>query len=200
MHGSGRRFAAPLAEQPGGAHDFTVRIAVAFAAALLAIGAVAAASLRSLSARRDWSRWIVRTQEVRLSIARVSTLATEAESAQGRYLLEGRENYLESSARPKRSWRKRSRNWPRSPATIPVSKSASRRSGRCFRAGHKRCARRSTGTAAGIGPRSFTTRPASPTQGHRRRPARSTGNRRPWPPAFLPVSVHGACRIPLRQS
>jgi len=96
MHGSGRRFAAPLAEQPGGAHDFTVRIAVAFAAALLAIGAVAAASLRSLSARRDWSRWIVRTQEVRLSIARVSTLATEAESAQGRYLLEGRENYLES--------------------------------------------------------------------------------------------------------
>jgi len=44
------------------AHDFTVRIVVAFAAALLAIGAVTAASLRSLSARRDWSRWIVHTQ------------------------------------------------------------------------------------------------------------------------------------------
>ena len=73
-----------------------MRIVVAFAAALLAIGAVTAASLRSLSARRDWSRWILRAQEVRLSIARVSTLATEAESAQGRYLLEGREDYLES--------------------------------------------------------------------------------------------------------
>ena len=78
------------------AHDFTVRIVVAFAAALLAIGAVTAASLRSLSARRDWSRWILRAQEVRLSTARVSTLAREAESAQGRYLLEGREDYLES--------------------------------------------------------------------------------------------------------
>jgi len=73
-----------------------VRIAAAFAAALLAIGAVTAASLRSLSARRDWSRWIVHTQDVRLSIARVLTLATEAESAQRSYLLEGREESVES--------------------------------------------------------------------------------------------------------
>ena len=73
-----------------------MRIAAAFAAALLAIGAVTAASLRSLSARRDWSRWIVHTQDVRLSIARVLTLATEAESAQRSYLLEGREESVES--------------------------------------------------------------------------------------------------------
>jgi len=73
-----------------------VRIAAAFAAALLAIGAVTAASLRSLSARRDWSRWIVHTQDVRLSIARVLTLATEAESARRSYLLEGREESVQS--------------------------------------------------------------------------------------------------------
>ena len=182
-------------------HDFTVRIAVAFAAALLAIGAVAAASLRSLSARRDWSRWIVRTQEVRLSIARVSTLATEAESAQGRYLLEGRENYLESFRKAEEELAKEveklasfSRDNSRQQERIAALRALLQS------AGHKRCARRSTGAAAGIGRRSFTTRSASPTQGHRRRPARSTGNRRPWPPAFLPVSVHGACRIPLRQS
>ncbi len=73
-----------------------MRIAAAFAAALLAIGAVTAASLRSLSARRDWSRWIVHTQDVRLSIARVLTLATEAESARRSYLLEGREESVQS--------------------------------------------------------------------------------------------------------
>jgi len=76
-----------------------MRIVAAFAAALLGIGAVTAASLRSLSARRDSSRWIVHSQDVRLSIARVSTLATDADSAQRSYLLDGREEYLESFRR-----------------------------------------------------------------------------------------------------
>ena len=70
-----------------------MRIAAAFAAAVLAIGAVTAASLRSLSARRDWSRWVVHTQEVQLAIARVLALATEAETRQRGYLLTGHEEF-----------------------------------------------------------------------------------------------------------
>src|SRR5438105_12368396 len=69
----------------------SMRIAAAFAAAVLAIGAVTAASRRSLSARRDWSRWVVHTQEVQLAIARVLALATEAETRQRGYLLTGHE-------------------------------------------------------------------------------------------------------------
>ncbi|HYY51352.1 MAG TPA: CHASE3 domain-containing protein [Myxococcales bacterium] len=67
-----------------------MRIVAAFVAAVLAIGAVTAASLRSLSARRDGSLWVMHTQEVQLSIARVLALAEEAETRQRGYLITGR--------------------------------------------------------------------------------------------------------------
>ena len=73
-----------------------MRIVAAFAAAVLAIAAVTTASLRSLSARRDGSRWVVHTQDVQLSIARVLALATEAETRQRGYLLTGREEEAEA--------------------------------------------------------------------------------------------------------
>ncbi len=73
-----------------------MRIVAAFAAAVLTIAAVTAASLRSLSARRDGSRWVMHSQDVQLAIARVLALATEAESRQRGYLLTGREEEVET--------------------------------------------------------------------------------------------------------
>src|SRR5438093_936149 len=73
-----------------------MRIVAAFAAAVLTIAAVTTASLRSLSARRDGSRWVVHTQDVQLAIARVLALATEAETRQRGYLLTGREEDAET--------------------------------------------------------------------------------------------------------
>src|SRR5438552_14254998 len=73
-----------------------MRIVAAFAAAVLTIAAVTTASLRSLSARRDGSRWVVHTLDVQLAIARVLALAAEAETRQRGYLLTGREENAET--------------------------------------------------------------------------------------------------------
>src|SRR5438552_6012003 len=73
-----------------------MRIVAAFAAAVLTIAAVTTASLRSLSARRDGSRWVVHTHDVQLAIARVLALAMEAETRQRGYLLTGREEDAET--------------------------------------------------------------------------------------------------------
>jgi signal transduction histidine kinase len=73
-----------------------MRIVAAFAAAVLTIAAVTTASLRSLSARRDGSRWVVHTEDVQLAIARVLALATEGETRQRGYLLTGREEDAET--------------------------------------------------------------------------------------------------------
>lgn len=74
--------------------DFPLRLVGAFVAAVLAIAALTAASLRSLAARRESSGWVTHTQDARLSLERVLALATDAESTQRAYLLSGREQYL----------------------------------------------------------------------------------------------------------
>ncbi len=74
--------------------DFPLRLVGAFVAAVLAIAALTAASLRSLAARRESSGWVTHTQDARLSLERVLALATDAESTQRAYLLSGREEYL----------------------------------------------------------------------------------------------------------
>src|SRR5205814_6198261 len=73
-----------------------MRIVAAFAAAVLTIAAVTTASLRSLSARRDGSRWVVLAHDVLLAIARVLALAMDAETRQRGYLLTGREEDAET--------------------------------------------------------------------------------------------------------
>jgi signal transduction histidine kinase len=78
--------------------DSARRLAVAFLAAVLAIAAVTIASLRSLSARRESSGWVLHTQDARLSLERVLALTTDAESTQRAYLLAGREDYLQPFA------------------------------------------------------------------------------------------------------
>jgi signal transduction histidine kinase len=71
-----------------------MRLLGAFFAALLAIAAVTAASLRSLAARRESSEWVRHTQDVRVSLERVLALTADAESTGRAYLLTGREDYL----------------------------------------------------------------------------------------------------------
>jgi signal transduction histidine kinase len=71
-----------------------MRLLAAFFAAVLAIAAVAVASLRSLAVRRESSGWVTHTQDVRLSLERVLALATGAESTERAYLLTGNEQYL----------------------------------------------------------------------------------------------------------
>ena len=75
-----------------------MRLVAAFFAAILAIAAVTAASLRSLSARRESSGWVMHSQDVRVSLQRVLALATDSESTQRAYLLTGREEYLKPYA------------------------------------------------------------------------------------------------------
>jgi len=72
-----------------------MRLIAAFAAAVLAIVGVTAASLRSLGARRDWTEWVTRTQDVRFAVERVLALSTDQETTQRGFLLTGREQYLE---------------------------------------------------------------------------------------------------------
>ncbi len=72
-----------------------MRLIAAFAAAVLAIVGVTAASLRSLAARRDWTAWVTRTQDVRFAVERVLALSTDQETTQRGFLLTGREQYLE---------------------------------------------------------------------------------------------------------
>jgi signal transduction histidine kinase len=78
--------------------DSAMRLVGALVAAVLAIAAVTVASLRSLAARRESSGWVLHTQDVRLSLERVLSLATDAESTQRAYLLTGREEYLQPFA------------------------------------------------------------------------------------------------------
>ena len=78
--------------------DSSMRLAGAFVVAVLAIAALTVASLRSLSARRESSGWVLHTQDARLSLERVLALATDAESTQRAYLLTGRDEYLEPFA------------------------------------------------------------------------------------------------------
>ena len=75
-----------------------MRLVAAYFAAVLAIGAVTAASVRSLAARRQSSDWVMHTQDVRVSLQRVLALATDAESAQRAYLLTANEAYLQPYA------------------------------------------------------------------------------------------------------
>jgi len=72
-----------------------MRLIAAFAAAVLAIVGVTAASLRSLAARRDWTEWVTLTQDVRFAVERVLALSTDQETTQRGFLLTGREQYLE---------------------------------------------------------------------------------------------------------
>jgi signal transduction histidine kinase len=94
MHGFDRSSQRSLAVAAPAAQHPRMRLVAAFVAAVAAIVAVTAVSLRSISARRDWSRWVTHTQDVRLALERVLAFSTDAETAQRGYLLTGREEYL----------------------------------------------------------------------------------------------------------
>lgn len=75
-----------------------MRLVGTFFAAVLAIAGLTAASLRALAMRRESSGWVTHTQDVRLSLERVLSLATDQESTQRAYLIAGREENLDRFA------------------------------------------------------------------------------------------------------